>query len=110
MDANIFLILLFILLFCVIIFSFPTKCMMKEGFQEGFYIRNYCPSCAYLGRERCNNCTNCGYCISNGFGECVPGNSNGPFYRTDCDFYSYGNSNLFFPVHPIPKISYYKFY
>lgn len=50
----------------------------------------YCTNCGSNNRRNCNNCTNCGYCITpNGRGECVPGDSNGPYFREDCIGYEH---------------------
>lgn len=68
-----------------------------ENSVEGFYYYNdyprYCTHCGGKGRYSCNNCVNCGYCITpNGTGECVSGDSNGPHFRKDCVAYEH-NSN-----------------
>jgi len=50
----------------------------------------YCAECGTLGRKRCGECVDCGYCYTpNGTGECVPGDEDGPYFRADCVDYEY---------------------
>ena len=89
--------LFIILIFVIIIYNYFTD---PEGcgpiipyFTENYIVYSYpkyCSACGELNRRQCNNCTNCGYCITpNGNGECVPGDSNGPYFREDCVAYEY---------------------
>lgn len=51
---------------------------------EGF-IPSDCPNCGQRSRLQCSDCDSCGWCYTpNGYGECVPGNARGPFFRQDC--------------------------
>lgn len=61
----------------------------------------YCPECGKMSRSMCSSCTNCGYCInSRGVGECVPGDSTGPYFRKDCLTWDY-NAPSVTSVYPI---------
>lgn len=65
----------------------------SEGFDP--YYKRYCPSCGWRSRGSCSKCTNCGYCINKyGIGSCVPGDSQGPYYRRDCKYWEYGVTEL----------------
>ena len=60
-----------------------------EGF-ESYAYPGYCADCGLNNRVGCSNCVNCGYCITpSGYGECVPGGPNGPYFRRDCIDYKY---------------------
>ena len=64
---------------------------LEEDFITYIYPK-YCNNCGELGKYACNNCKNCGYCYTpNGYGECVPGDANGPYFREDCLLYNYNN-------------------
>jgi len=82
--------LLIVLIFVVSFYNYFTD---PEGFTENYIVYSYpkyCSACGELNRPQCNNCTNCGYCVTpNGNGECVPGDSNGPYFREDCVAYEY---------------------
>jgi hypothetical protein len=85
----------------------------KEGFYTypGYY-KKYCSSCGHKSRRTCNNCTNCGYCITaSGYGECVPGDSSGPYFRSDCVNWEYGDPYDNYPYsHVFPTIKTYENY
>lgn len=54
----------------------------------------YCSDCSNLSKYACTNCNNCGYCITlDGNGECVQGDSDGPYFRDDCVVYTYKDQN-----------------
>lgn len=64
----------------------------REGFHGEGWGMKYCSDCGWLSRGECSDCINCGYCISpSGRGECVPGDENGPYFRSDCIDYRYKN-------------------
>lgn len=76
----------------------------NEGFWAGQYSNNlsYCQNCGYLGKYKCGTCTNCGYCVSpSGIGECVPGDTSGPYFRQDCVGWNYGINSVPY-TQPIP--------
>lgn len=78
----------------LLIIYFALLPSSKEHF--GIY-KQYCNGCGYKNRRGCMNCTNCGYCITNeGRGECVPGDSNGPYFRYDCAQWEYGDPYYYY--------------
>lgn len=86
------LVLLWVVVVAVIFMS-----KKKEGFYAGYY-KKYCPSCGWRSRHSCSKCTNCGYCVtSTGYGECVPGDSYGPYFREDCQYWEYGDPYVYLP-------------
>lgn len=121
MNNNI-IIIAWIILLAVILMRTSNKCngikleehdKSKEGFYTYYgYYKKYCPSCGWRSRYSCSKCTNCGWCVNaSGYGECVPGDSSGPYFREDCTYWEYGspyyNSNVF-PV--ITSRSIYPYY
>lgn len=108
-DRRAYLMVIAVMIILCIIVLFPLGCQIKQDnkvdpeMREGFYSYNnyfkeYCPSCRYRDRYSCGKCTNCGLCgFNNGTSECVPGNSDGPYYREDCDFWTYGDPYLYYP-------------
>ena len=108
------LILFWILIVAVILLSTPTKCLfgknkIKEGFYSNYgYYKRYCPNCSWKSRKSCSKCTNCGYCINaSGYGECIPGDNNGPYFRRDCAFWEYGDPYYYAPyshIYPVNNI------
>jgi hypothetical protein len=107
-----------VVLVCLLIFlSFPLRCngSQEEGFTTYYdyygYNKRYCPSCGWRSRYSCSNCTNCGYCITaSGFGECVPGDSSGPYFRDDCFLWQYGDPYYYntSSVYPVVKTGVYR--
>lgn len=111
-DGNT-VIILWLVLLCLVLLSTPTKCNTLDKSKEGFYTyygyyKKYCPSCGWRSRYSCSKCTNCGYCITaSGQGQCVPGDASGPYFRTDCQYYEFGDSYYFYPyshIFPVIKI------
>lgn len=96
-ETNI-LFLLFVIIMLFVFLSAPLKCskLNTEGFSNysdyyGYY-KQYCPSCGWKSKKSCSSCINCGYCITDsGYGECVSGDSYGPYFRDDCLYWNYGN-------------------
>ena len=96
-----------ILIIAVILLFTPSECKSllspgdknKEDFYTYYgYYKKYCPSCGWRSRYSCNKCTNCGWCVTaSGYGECVPGDSSGPYFREDCQHWEYGD-----PYHNYP--------
>ena len=64
-----------------------------ENFYYYYDSPRYCTECGDRGRADCNNCSNCGYCITpDGHGECVTGDANGPYFREDCIAYEHSDN------------------
>lgn len=113
-------VLLWVFIIAVIFMTTYNKCG-KSGSSddkvEGFYTypgyyKKYCGSCGWRSRKSCSNCTNCGYCITpSGYGECVPGDSSGPYFREDCQYWEYGDPYDFYPYsHVYPTVKTYNNY
>lgn len=105
------IIFIFILIIVIIFLTTPTICKKLDFNKEGFYTyygyyKKYCPSCGWRSRYSCSKCTNCGYCITpNGYGECVPGDSSGPYFREDCYHWEYGDPYYYYPYsHIFPAV------
>jgi len=96
-------ILIWVLILFVILLSTPWANNSKNKQTEGFYTyygyyKKYCSSCGWRSRESCSNCTNCGYCITaDGNGECVPGDSSGPYDKSNCMYWEYGDPYYYWP-------------
>lgn len=81
-----------------------------EPFYTSFnsFYKNYCPSCGWRSRKSCSKCLNCGFCITaQGTGECVPGDSKGPYFRSDCAAWEYSNAYSYYPysnLYPVVKL------
>ena len=87
MNTNTVIIL--VVIFGIIIICF--NCDSKEHYTQYRYPK-YCKSCGEKSRGECNNCINCGYCLTpNGYGQCVTGDEQGPYFREDCKDYEYNN-------------------
>ena len=115
---NIVLVYIFVILaICIIFLLAPNSCPTLFGNNkiiEGFHfwnrrhkpiypIRRYCTSCGYNSRQSCSSCINCGFCInSDGKGECISGDSDGPTFREDCLFWEYN-------VRQYPKYGFYPY-
>lgn len=105
---NKYVVILFWVVFvCIILLSIPTMCGQHENFINYYgHFKSYCPSCGWRSRNSCSKCTNCGYCITaSGYGECVPGDSSGPYFRSDCLYYEYGSPYEYYPYsHLFPVV------
>ena len=96
-QCGLFMLVLFIAL-SLILYN-PQQQTTQEGF-DGYY-KKYCPSCGTKDKHSCGTCVNCGFCITvDGYGECVPGNNQGPFFRSDCAVWEYGNPYYYGQVYP----------
>ena len=108
---NNYIVLLVALICAVLLLSVPSGLVAghKDGGIEGFhtyysYFKNYCPSTSWRSQESCAKCTNGGWCVKGGKGQCVAGSMDGPFFSEDCDEYTYGDTNIFYPnssVYPV---------
>lgn len=113
-------VLVWIFVLAVLLLFTPVKCpgmtafMNNDGVdgeKEGFYTyygyyKKYCGSSGWRSRSSCSKCTNAGWCISpGGYGECVPGDSKGPYFRDDCQYWEYGDPYYYYPYsHVFPSI------
>lgn len=110
-----YLYLLLAILLGIIIYFYKLN---VEGFGYPWKLFNfnsisnpsYCPECGKLSKYGCGKCVNCGYCISSrGYGECVPGDAKGPYFRDDCVYYEHGSMidfvNPFAYYHIYPTVS-----
>jgi len=49
-----------------------------------------CPNCGKRTQWQCSECGSCGWCVTpDGYGECVPGDQRGPYFRQDCLSWQY---------------------
>jgi hypothetical protein len=91
--------LIVVLIYCVINMDYDNSEEKKcdKNIQENYVVhtgvypyKRYCNNCGELGRTRCGECLDCGFCYTpDGNGECVPGDENGPYFREDCVDYEY---------------------
>lgn len=100
-----------IIIVAIALFMIPTTCSSTtEGFHtyDGYY-KKYCSSCGWRSRFSCSKCTNCGYGVTaSGYGECVPGDSRGPYFRDDFTYWEYGDPYTDYPfsnLYPVVKVS-----
>ena len=86
-------------IFCAFIITIVLVCYLlvysQNLYQEGFdgdYGPQYCGDCnrrGAKGMNACMACNNCGWCVDpNGYGSCVLGDQNGPYFA-DCAQYFY---------------------
>ena len=74
---------------------------LQQSNSEGFTILE-CPNCGQRDQWQCYECSTCGWCITpEGFGECVPGDQYGPYFRKDCLYWDYGPNYLWY--RPAPR-------
>jgi len=99
-DKQKFLIWVFVLvLVCIFV---PNK-RDKEHFYNNY--SRYCSQCGYSDRSECSDCVNCGFCITRGgYGECVPGDKKGPYFREDCYAWEYNSPRELYYYYHIPHI------
>ena len=85
---NYYYYLIILLLIALFVYWYTNSEQNQENFIPYF---GYCGGCGYKNRGNCRNCLDCGFCINyNGYGECVPGDSSGPYFRSDCASWEYG--------------------
>lgn len=103
-----------IVLITVVVFLLIPSTKRNKGNEEHFqtyygYYKQYCPTCGWRSRNSCSKCTNCGYCITaSGYGECVPGDNNGPYFRSDCMYWEYGDPYYYYPysnIYPVITVN-----
>lgn len=57
--------------------------------RPGQGVPRYCGQCGDQSYAGCRSCADCGYCVHQGIGECVPGDERGPYFREDCEYWEY---------------------
>ena len=109
---NVSFLLWFVIIVVMLIFT-PSECrtLAEDQKKEGFYTypgyyKKYCSDCHHRSLYACGKCTNCGNCQDvNGYSECVPGDSSGPYFREDCVRWNYGSNQYYAPYsHAFPMI------
>lgn len=106
-----FVIILWIAIIAIFIFATSSGCgsdKVKEGFYNYYgYYKRYCPSAGWRSRSSCAKCTNAGWCVNaSGYGQCVPGDSSGPYFTSDCVYWEYGDPYYYAPMsHIYPIVS-----
>lgn len=70
----------------------------SSGFTNGFSWNNkwmgrQALDCYSLPSGECMNYGNCGLCLKDGVGTCVPGDEQGPLFKDDCQSWAYTNYN-----------------
>ncbi len=98
-----------VILVFLIIAAIATTFNTQENFYTyNSYYKKYCPSCGWRSRTACSKCINCGFCVNNkGQGECVPGDSQGPYFREDCAYWEYGSPYRYYPyanLYPVTNV------
>ena len=77
--------------------------LLNHKYEETFDFYTKCGDCEKKSYHQCRNCSNCGVCINEmGNMYCVKGNQDGPYNRTDCLKWNFGN------IYPQYDIDYYK--
>ncbi len=75
----------------------------------------YCKSCEEKTTFECNNCINCGVCVTGNVSKCISGDQDGPENKSNkCEQWIYGDNNISnyvsTYVHPIYPYYYDIFY
>lgn len=47
--------------------------------------------CYALNNDQCMNYSNCGICYKDGKSQCIPGDTQGPFFKEDCEQWQHTN-------------------
>lgn len=75
-------------LIAIILFLFIMVVLLYRSYYQTSiepFIAGPCPNCGKRNKLQCFECNTCGWCLTpNGYGECVPGDSKGPYFRQDC--------------------------
>lgn len=91
------------MLFIIFITIYFTFSIVTEEFYGYNFYNQYdkCKNCGDNSRDQCSACNNCGWCLhSDGYGQCVPGDVNGPYFRQDCYNWFHKYDYLQYPYHP----------
>jgi hypothetical protein len=77
----------------------------RSGYYYDYYDyfnNKYCDDCGHKSRRSCSSCLNCGFCVTyDGYGECVPGDESGPYFREDCQYWEFNNPWARYPYSSI---------
>lgn len=93
----------FILIALVIIYILINSRQMREGFDNnnGLY-PGFCGDCNSRGKKgmnACLSCNNCGWCTDpNGYGSCVLGDQNGPYFAECANYMFNGGMSVPYPA------------
>lgn len=102
------LILLIVAFLFVLIFVNYNKGNLENFYTYNSFYKAYCPSCGWRNQRTCSKCLNCGFCrTAEGTGECVPGDSKGPYFRNDCVSWEYGDTYQYYPyanLYPVTQV------
>jgi hypothetical protein len=103
-NDYLFIITIIIIFFvCWIIFKSNNR---NETFAADLYPKEFsCNKCERKDRKSCGECINCGFCFTgDGYGKCVHGNEDGPFFGHHCWDYEYRTpivtDDLYYLHHP----------
>ena len=87
----------------VIFLITPLKRVTRETFIHN--LSKYCGNCGYNNRMSCANCVDCGYCINKfKYGECLPGDAKGPYFRDDCLYWEYNSPLAYYYLYPYTHV------
>jgi hypothetical protein len=89
-------IIVFVLIIFIVLSLIGSYLNRNEQFYP-YYGGNYCDKCDDKNKAQCMGCLNCGYCVKNGRGECVPGQITGPDDKKDCASWIYVNQLMWSP-------------
>jgi hypothetical protein len=108
MNPKMKCIIIIIIVLLVLLYLNSNNDIAENFWSYNSYYKNYCPSCNWRNRRTCSKCLNCGFCLTaEGTGECVPGDSNGPYFRSDCVGWEYGDSYQYYPyanIYPVVSV------
>lgn len=69
----------FIVILIMIVYRYYSKNKSIEGFNTAD-----CPNCGQRDKLQCFQCDGCGWAWNDkGYGECIPGNEQGPYFAKD---------------------------
>lgn len=99
MENKYLLILIFVIILIIGILIYREKLFDVQTFitpiYSSFIPSRYCSECGKLSNFQCGRCSNCGFCVTeHRYGECVPGDVYGPYFRQDCVEWNYGQPQI----------------
>lgn len=98
-----FIIELIVIIIIIIVISYYSKKQRKENYvprsdtldtnnylyQEQQLVGKVSDNCYELNEQQCLNCSNCGLCEKGNVRTCIPGDSDGPYFKTGCEKWIY---------------------